>query len=391
MRHKTIALVDWCWVGHHPTYFINFTSTLLQLGYRVLAICPNPQAVWEGVDSEFHGNLEVQSCAWKYTVRFPWALLNQIAGAARSFGVLRKQLNAWESQAGQVIDNLFFACVYDRHFRFFRSTAWGFRWKWSGLYLHAEDVRRQLRDAKKAGDVSSPWSYLCHPNVVSLAVLDEGVLDYLQQRTNKRVVRMPDIANTDVEPLSVLREEIVRRAKGRKVVSLLGYLKTSKGVDAFCQAALSAEGQKHFFVLGGQFVPSELSSEELGLIQEMRAAENVMLALRPLSEPEFNAVFLVTDVIYAAYVDFHNSSNVMTKAAYFGKPLIVSEGSLMAERCRKYSLGKVIPQSDAGAFLAAMCEIERNSRMVRTQGQDEYFRLHSTEILPHVFSELLER
>ena len=39
---KTVVLADPRWDGHHPTYFFEFTASLLRLGHRVMALCREP-------------------------------------------------------------------------------------------------------------------------------------------------------------------------------------------------------------------------------------------------------------------------------------------------------------------------------------------------------------
>ncbi len=55
------------------------------------------------------------------------------------------------------------------------------------------------------------------------------------------------------------------------------------------------------------------------------------------------------DVVFCAFDDFPFSSNTLTKAAVFEKPVVVSEGYLMAERVRSYRTGEVVPQGNAEA------------------------------------------
>jgi hypothetical protein len=63
------------------------------------------------------------------------------------------------------------------------------------------------------------------------------------------------------------------------------------------------------------------------------------------------------DVLSAAYIDFPHSSGIQAKAAALGKPLIVSDGYLMAERTRRFRLGEIVPQGNAPALLEAILKI----------------------------------
>ncbi|MCP5112051.1 MAG: hypothetical protein GY953_14575, partial [bacterium] len=40
---KTVVLADPRWAGHHPTFFVEFTASLLRLGHRVIGLCREPE------------------------------------------------------------------------------------------------------------------------------------------------------------------------------------------------------------------------------------------------------------------------------------------------------------------------------------------------------------
>src|ERR1700743_3582525 len=46
-RPQKIALADWDWAGHHPTYFNNLVLACEELGLEVLALCPKPEEAAE--------------------------------------------------------------------------------------------------------------------------------------------------------------------------------------------------------------------------------------------------------------------------------------------------------------------------------------------------------
>ena len=39
---KTIALIDWNWMGHHPTYFTHFAVAMAEAGVDVAPFCADP-------------------------------------------------------------------------------------------------------------------------------------------------------------------------------------------------------------------------------------------------------------------------------------------------------------------------------------------------------------
>lgn len=54
----------------------------------------------------------------------------------------------------------------------------------------------------------------------------------------------------------------------------------------------------------------------------------------------FNALIAESDLIFAAYKQFTGSSNLLTKAAAFRKPVIVSRGLCMGRRVEQYGTGQ---------------------------------------------------
>jgi hypothetical protein len=71
-------------------------------------------------------------------------------------------------------------------------------------------------------------------------------------------------------------------------------------------------------------------------------------------ETSFNAILAGADVIFAVYRDFYRSSNMLSKAAYFEKPILVSAGCLMGERVAKYGIGLTVTSTSASEILTCL-------------------------------------
>jgi hypothetical protein len=80
----------------------------------------------------------------------------------------------------------------------------------------------------------------------------------------------------------------------------------------------------------------------------------------------------------------------MTKAALFKKPIIVSEGGLMAARVRRFKTGVVIEQENTEQCLAAIEHLCKARTHVLNSGFNEYFQQHAVARLPKLLNELLE-
>jgi hypothetical protein len=106
-----------------------------------------------------------------------------------------------------------------------------------------------------------------------------------------------------------------------------------------------------------------------------------------------NAVIAESDVVFAAYKDFPNSSNVLTKAAFFHRPIVVSDGYLMAERVRRHNLGEVVPEGNLDSLVSAVTRMTAPGyykNLCTNARWDEYAADHSLTRLRAVMRDLVE-
>jgi glycosyltransferase involved in cell wall biosynthesis len=252
--------------------------------------------------------------------------------------------------------------MYDDDFPRANLVTSGLKRPWAGLYLQSRAFHRLGASAThskhKLARVKFGSSHL-----MGVGVLEPGILALLRQASPTLNARLfPDIlepaSDFESDEATRLRQRMLAEAKGKPILSLLGYLQPSKGVELFLRAACDPRLADVAFVLGGAlhrggFAPDALSRID-GL---MERAPNLIRIPNTLDECSFNAAIRGSDVLFAAYVNFPYSSNIQVKAAQFNKPIIVTDGSLMADRCRAYRLGECIPENDLEALAAAIRRI----------------------------------
>jgi glycosyltransferase involved in cell wall biosynthesis len=116
--------------------------------------------------------------------------------------------------------------------------------------------------------------------------------------------------------------------------------------------------------------------------------------LEPIpDDAAFNGILQASDVVFAGYHDFPHSSNIMGKAAEFRKPIIVSDGYLMAERVRRYGSGEVVPQKNPAALTAALHRIlaDKKAWIAEHQPQWDLYRAEtSRKAAREAFARLLK-
>lgn len=243
-------------------------------------------------------------------------------------------------------------CVFNMYLDMYRTDAksWGkfeaiCRFPWGGIRFVPSDSPQE--------------GYYRLRSLRGICLLDETACQrYGASITNKCFQYLPDVTNAEVpEGPCTLAEEVKRRAAGRKMVFLGGSIGGQKNIARWCELIALADPTRWFFVQVGEIHANTFSWDDAAAFERLAAAppENVFLYRHYLpDEREFNAIVRVANILFAAYRDFRISSNMLSKAAHFEKPILVSDGYLMADKVRRYGIGLVVPQDNAQAMLIAL-------------------------------------
>lgn len=395
-------------MGHHPSYAVHLALAISKAGMDVVPFCANPADFQKRLNSstdqsrkhsgKIHPAIQIQRAG----SRFKWSRrLLPIGQAINHFGILGKQMRRWSQSNSRAIDQVFFCCIYDIDFEFFRYADPFFRLPWAGLYFNSRFFRLPGTRIPYQTRISCPEKFFGLPSCTGVAVMDPQAVQAMQERigANKRVVLFPDFTDVslDCETASTpssLASKIRCFANGKPVISLVGHLQRTKGLLSFTKAACDSSLQDITFFLGGEINWQEISeADKQWLLQKWEENPNIYSHFQRLSsEVTLNQVIVESDIIYTAYSDFPNSSNILTKAALLKRPVVVSEGHLMAELVRDYQLGEVVQDDD----LANICQtlrtmlqpgyLEQLSKRARWQ---DYADLQSADRLPQAFQQLL--
>ncbi|MFN6271296.1 MAG: glycosyltransferase family 1 protein [Microcystis sp.] len=396
---KTIALVDSIRGGHHPTYFKIFAKTLLELGHEVIALSPEPEEVSQWVAShcpELASNFHSFELHEPSPSQFSCRRLQARAMAVACWQRVAQSIQEISSKLGKAPDITFFAWL-DTYLGLIPAiTDPIFPYPWSGLYFQPGYLRIPPKLRWMRHGILNPLSVLKSPHCPVVAVLDEGIADKLQQKLNKPVVVLTDI--TDESPPDMdfeIVKKIRAKAAGRKIVGLLGSLDRRKGTLTLLEVSQQVS-DRWFFVFAGRLAEPAFTAAELAKIEEIVKAnpDNCFFYWNSIPDGSgFNAVVQVCDVLYAAYENFPYSSNILTKAAIFEKPVIASKNYCMGERVEKFNLGYGI---EGGSVSQCVSILERLHEELSTGSLsiqpdfEGYRRLHSIEQLISAFQKILE-
>ena len=367
MKQKHVVLVDGLWVGHHPTYVKTFAKVLLEAGYQVSVLCPAPDEVLSEVgqgaivEEQRFKACQFSDHAPKILASLPTRLCNPFMSLAR----WRQVSHALKAVCpfGSRPDLVFFAWLdsYVGGYLPAKLIDWQFPYLWSGLYFHPRHWRTLGKNGKpQKGWFALPERFLAQSKCASsVAVLDAGIVNALRaELVGKPVVALPDF--TDEIPPSercALVEEIQSKANGRTIIGLLGGLARRKGLLTLIRIAKQSGEKPWYFVFAGVLLEQTFSKDELEEVRAFFSGEkkNCFCFLEKIpDDAQFNAVVNVCDVIFAMYENFPHSSNLVTKAAMFGKNMLVSRGGYMEEVVRKYGLGEAVQAGDVEAAVRAL-------------------------------------
>jgi hypothetical protein len=408
LSRKTVVLADSRWVGHHPTYFIEFTASLLRLGHRVIALCPEPEEY--GVAAkEVCARLglepgDVLRVGKLHEPRLTGILPGQEhdpVSAVMRWRCLRRGINEVQERSGWRAEFVFLAWL-DSYLRFQPSKSLPgvvLGLPWSGLYFrnHHFAEKQGLLYAAAKGDRS-----LRSPLCASVGVLDERFNGRMTEVTDTKVVVFPDITNEeDALETSAFTQEILRKAKGRKIIGMVS-LERRKGFLTMLRIAEAVAGREDwYFVAAGSYCPETCSEEEQRYVEGLAgrvargALDNLHLELpggRINDGAEFNSLLKSFDVIYSAYEGFEGSSNALTKGAVFERPLIATRGECVGARVEAFELGLTICEGNRAqgeqAIRRVLAGIGWADEPLALRFGD-YHRQHDRNRLDEVFAEIV--
>lgn len=205
--------------------------------------------------------------------------------------------------------------------------------------------------------------YYSLPDYKGTLFLDEDVCDHYQDRLPERHFEfLPDITETALpDTVSALAAEIKKRANRRKIVFLGGSIGKQKNLSRWLELVALSDPGKWFFVQIGRINKNNLSSEDeqaLLMAQAQPPAHLFIWSDYLPDERSFNEIIALSDVIFAVYRDFSRSSNMLSKAAYFEKPILVTENTLMATRVQRYGIGLAVKQDDSSSMQKGLERLE---------------------------------
>jgi len=193
--------------------------------------------------------------------------------------------------------------------------------------------------------------------------LDESIYErYRTLMPHKHFAFLPDITETALpKQSSRLAIDIKRIAKDRKIVFMGGSIGKQKNLAAWYKIISMLDQSKWYFVQIGRINKNNLTVEDEKALNSTisNCPENLYIYPEYLNDERyFNEIISISDIVFAVYRDFFRSSNMISKAAFFEKPILVSKNCLMGDRVNFYSIGKAVSQDNVHEMIKGLYSLQ---------------------------------
>ena len=330
-----VTVIDCSVSGHRETYYKQFAHTWAGMGYETSLIAPDGKHIQDTVAFQPISAHPLLPLPAGKPLQKKLVVLRNAMIRLQNLYRLRRSLKR------QHPDLVFFACLDDMLPTL--APLWLFNlllpYQWSGLL-----VQSALPPYQPGMPDTRP--FLRSKNCVGTGILNEYSAKDLKAFQGN-ILLFPDFADLSAPATTYpLLQELKEKTQGRKVVSLLGSITFEK------------------------------------------SRSNCLFSLEKIPDEScFNALIAESDLIFAAYKQFTGSSNLLTKAAAFRKPVIVSRGFCMGQRVEQYGTGQTTGEDNAGECSAAIRSLCSEAK-TPLHAFDRYAHEHTVEKLITCFNQI---
>jgi len=398
---KNIILVDPLVSGHHLSYIRLYYELFKELGCNVTILTPDVAGVGKYIDEFFADrgkNVEIYELKRRRISKYEKKLLKKDGLRADLFKSYYAIKDFWDVREAIVTNNikgqpLICFLWLDTYLSKRLPAFWVdmiLPHEFTGLYFHPCRAVARATDGQNNRDIHFLSPTLKSKKLRFVGVFDEKAMHRLKEIYRRDVFdALPDVAETYPPHLDdPLIAKITDWANGRKIIVLLGSLDRRKNPLAFFRAAKESTGE-YCFVCVGKLYPEWFSASELAELKEIASTCRDRLFFHDSyisSDEIFDSVISISSVLFAAYINFSSSSNMIHKAALHKIPIIVSGDHLMGEQVRDYELGAALDEVTPQSVLKATTNLLENKF---TYGFDRFVERNSREKLKEIIKQRL--
>ena len=344
-----VTVIDCSVSGHRETYYKQFAQTWAGMGYETSLIAPDGKGVQETVAFQPVSALPLLPLPAGKPLQKKLVVLRNAVIRLRNLYRLRRSLQRLNP------DLVFFACLDDMLPTL--APLWLFNlllpYQWSGLLVQSAlpPYHRGMPDTRP---------FLRSKNCVGVGILNEYSAKDLKT-FQYHILLFPDFADLSAPATNYpLLQKLKEKAKGRKVISLLGSINFRKGIKLLLESIPLLPKDEYFFLIAGKSSLTAQQENDLRAFGESR--NNCLFSLEKIPDEScFNAAFR--------------------------KPVIVSRGLCMGRRVEQYGTGQTTGEDNAGECSAAIRSLCTETRM-DIQAFARYAHEHEVEKLITCFNQI---
>ena len=370
-----VTVIDCSVSGHRETYYKQFAHTWAGMGYETSLIAPDGKHIQDTVAFQPISAHPLLPLPAGKPLQKKLVVLRNAMIRLQNLYRLRRSLKR------QHPDLVFFACLDDMLPTL--APLWLLNlllpYQWSGLL-----VQSALPPYQPGMPDTRP--FLRSKNCVGTGILNEYSAKDLKAFQGN-ILLFPDFADLSAPATTYpLLQELKEKTQGRKVVSLLGSINFRKGIKLLLESIPLLPEEDYFFLIAGKSSLTAQQENDLRTFEKSRS--NCLFSLEKIPDEScFNALIAESDLIFAAYKQFTGSSNLLTKAAAFRKPVIVSRGFCMGQRVEQYGTGQTTGEDNAGECSAAIRSLCSEAK-TPLHAFDRYAHEHTVEKLITCFNQI---
>lgn len=141
---------------------------------------------------------------------------------------------------------------------------------------------------------------------------------------------------------------------GKKVILQYGVGDARKGTQLLLQAlSITKSSSEIVLCIAGV----QKNQELVKLIEQLKSKLNIILINRYIAQSEEDFLFKHADFIAIPYISHYGSSNILSKAAFYTKPVVASDYDLIGKLVNKYELGLTFTNNNAESLAAVIDKI----------------------------------
>ena len=312
------------------------------------------------------------------------------------WGAVGRKLKVAEKTIGASIDFVFF-CPIDPFIResvhiFLLDIT--FKYKWSGIYFNPAPYRLKQLKLNVDPKFLEPDYLFKSENCVGVCVLDRFITESLRSRVYKKVIVFPEISNVQANKNdSLYKKQIEEMAKSRIVVGLLG-VENNEGITALIRLIKRVDIDKYFFVFAGRLDFASMSEEQRQEVEQFMEhhEQNVLFLLQSLTDEQINQLYKEIDISYLYFYNYVSSNHLLTKAAYYKKPVLANKDFCVGDTVKKFKIGlSVNGKMEESVSALEFLRLERlDFNVFDKEAFDEYYSLQSESFLADAFEQIMQ-